>query len=257
MMYRKPAKMFAKNTLVAACTSATLLLGACATNGENDRTKSGALIGAVVGAAAGSTSGDEKGALLGAVAGALVGSAVGNYMDKQQQEIEAELAAEIEAEQIDIQRLEDETLRVSMSSEATFDIDSSALKPAFYPALDRLGGVMANYDKTVLHIIGHTDSTGSEQYNDALSRKRAVSVATYVRDNGVDRRRLNVEGRGEYEPRFSNASTEGRRANRRVEIYIKPVVEGDQQRALESPDYSWRLTPGSRVTDLRFNFDKI
>lgn len=238
MMHRQPTKKFAKNTLIATCAAATMLLGACATHGENDRTKNGALIGAVIGAAAGSTSGDDKGALLGAIAGALVGSAVGNYMDQQQQEIEEELAAEIEAEQIDIQRLEDDTLRVSMSSEATFDVDSSALKPAFYPALDRLGGVMANYDKTVLHIVGHTDSTGSEQYNDALSRKRAVSVATYVRDNGVDRTRLNVEGRGEYEPRFSNASTDGRRANRRVEIYIKPVVEGERPRALESPDYS-------------------
>ena len=242
MMYRQPTKKittrFAKHTLVAPCLAATLLLSACATNGENDRTRNGALIGAVIGAAAGSTSSDGKGALLGAVAGALVGSAVGNYMDKQQQEIEAELAAEIEAEQIDIERLEDETLRVSMSSEATFDIDSSALKPAFYPALDRLGGVLADYDRTVLHIIGHTDSTGSEEHNDALSRKRAVSVATYVRDNGVNRTRLNVEGRGEYEPRFSNVSTEGRRANRRVEIFIKPVVEGNERRALESPDYT-------------------
>lgn len=238
MMYPLSTRKFAKNSLIAACAGATLLLGACATNGATDRTKSGAIIGAVIGAAAGSTSGDDKGALLGAVAGALVGSAVGNYMDKQQEEIEAELAAEIDADQVDIQRLEDDTLRVSMSSEATFDIDSSALKPAFYPALDRLGGVMANYDKTVLHIIGHTDSTGSEQHNDVLSRKRAVSVATYVRDNGVERRRINVEGRGEYEPRFTNASTDGRRANRRVEIYIKPVVEGEQQRAQESPDYS-------------------
>lgn len=238
MMFQLVASKFAKNSFIASCAGATLLLGACATDGNHAGTKNGALIGAVIGAAAGSTSSDDKGAILGAIAGALVGSAVGNYVDKQQQEIEQELAAEIEAEQVDIVRLEDDTLRVSLSSEATFDIDSSALNTAFYPALDRLGGVMEKYDKTVLHIIGHTDSTGTDAYNDELSRRRAVSVATYVRDNGVDRTRLNVEGRGEFEPRATNANREGRRANRRVEIYIKPVVEGDQQRAFESPNYT-------------------
>ena len=233
------AKIFsAKKILAAFCVSSALLLNACAFSGDNAKAKSGALIGAVVGAAAGSTSGDDNGALFGAIAGALVGSAVGNYMDQQQREIEEELSAEIEAEEVELERLEDDTLRVSLSSEATFDVDSSALNAAFYPALDRLGGVMQNYDKTVLHIIGHTDSTGSDEYNDVLSRKRAVSVATYVRDNGVVRERIKVEGRGELEPRASNASTEGRRANRRVEIYIKPVVEGEQERAFESPEYS-------------------
>lgn len=226
-----------RKLLIAAATSTVLFLGACAT-GDKARTQNGALIGAVVGAAAGSTSSDSKGALFGAIAGALIGSAVGNYMDKQQQEIEEELAAEIEADEVDVERLADDTLRVSLSSEATFDIDSSALKPAFYSSLDRLGGLMDKYDKTILHIIGHTDSTGTDEHNNVLSRKRAVSVATYVHDNGINRSRINVEGRGELEPRSGNETVAGRRANRRVEIYIKPVVEDEPGRAQLSPEYS-------------------
>lgn len=213
-------------TLLVASSAATLfLLSACATDGGSSRSKSGALIGAAVGAAAGNTSSNDKGAIYGAIAGALIGSAVGNYMDAQQREIERELAAEIEADEVDIKRLQDETLQVSLSNAASFDVDSTLLKPAFYPALDRLTRLMSEYDKTRLHIIGHTDSSGTDDYNDALSRRRAVSVATYVRDNGVDRSRINVEGRGEFEPRASNATFDGRRANRRVEIYIKPVVQ--------------------------------
>lgn len=224
-----------KLTLAAAAVSTTLLLGACATDGSNKRTQQGALIGAVAGAAAGSTSSDDKGALYGAIAGALIGSAVGNYMDQQQNEIERELAAEIDAEQVEIQRLQDETLQVSLSNDVSFEIDSANLQPAFYQALNRLGELMDKYDKTALHIIGHTDSTGTDEHNDLLSRKRAISVATYVRNNGVDGRRLNVQGRGEFEPRASNSSLDGRRANRRVEIYIKPIVEGEEENAFTPP----------------------
>ncbi len=231
------SKIISKKILIASTISSALFLGACAT-GDKARTKNGALVGAVIGAAAGSTSSDDKGALYGAVAGALIGSAVGNYLDQQQREIEEELATEIQANEVAVERLEDDTLRVSLTSEATFDVDSSALKPSFYPSLDRLGGLMDKYDQTILHIIGHTDSTGSNEYNNVLSRKRAVSVATYVRDNGVDRSRINVEGRGELEPRAVNDTVAGRRANRRVEIYIRPIIEDQPDRARESPEYT-------------------
>ena len=220
---------------LAACM--TIAMGGCASIGGSNTT-SGALIGAVAGAAAGSLANDSEGAIFGAIAGALVGSAVGNYMDRQQQEIEAALAAEIEADQIEIQRLQDETLRVSLSSQASFDINSAQLNQAFLPTLDRLSGLMQKYEQTALHVIGHTDSTGTEELNDRLSRERAVSVAGYINNAGIDRRRFNVEGRGEYEPRETNDTVEGRRANRRVEIYIKPIVEGEQDRAFESPAYS-------------------
>jgi len=224
MTIKKPsAKPTLKMLTTGTAVCASLLLGACATNGSGERTQRGA------------TSSDDKGALYGAIAGALIGSAVGNYMDQQQREIEEELAAEIDAEQIEIQRLQDETLQISLSSETSFDIDSAALQPAFYPALNRLGELMGKYDKTALHVIGHTDSTGSDEHNNTLSRSRAVSVATYVRDNGVDRRRLSVQGRGEFEPRASNDTIDGRRANRRVEIFIKPIIEGAEEQAFQPP----------------------
>lgn len=225
-----------KRTYLVVAVAAVLTLSGCASTGS--RTQSGAIIGGLIGAVAGAVAGDTEGAVFGAVAGALVGGAVGNYQDKQQRELEEQLAAEIEAELIEIQRLEDETLQVSLSSAASFDIGSSALKPGFLPALDRLGAVLQQYDKTIVHVIGHTDSTGTEEYNQGLSRDRAVSVANYTRDAGIDRQRLNVEGRGEFEPRETNETIVGRQANRRVEIYLRPVVEGQQEVAYESPYYN-------------------
>jgi len=97
---------------------------------------------------------------------------------------------------------------------------------------------LQKYDKTAVHVIGHTDSTGTDEYNQGLSRERAVSVARYVRDAGLERQRLNVEGRGESEPRESNDTASGRQSNRRVEIYLRPIIEGQQQEAFESPSYS-------------------
>lgn len=224
----------AKRTALVIAIAAILTLSGCATGG---RTQGGAIIGGLVGALAGAVTGDTEGAVFGAVAGALVGGAVGNYQDQQQRELEQQLADEIQAEQIEIQRLSDETLRVSLSNEASFDVGSSALKPGFLPALDRLGSLLQRYDKTIVHVVGHTDSTGSDEYNLGLSRDRAESVARYANNAGLDRRRLNIEGRGENEPRETNRTTTGRASNRRVEIFLRPVVEGQQEEAYESPNF--------------------
>ena len=227
-----------KRSSLALAIAATLVVSGCASKG-NERAQGGALIGGLIGAVAGAAAGDKETAIFGGIAGALIGGAVGNYQDNQQRELEEQLAAEIAAEQVEIQRLADETLRVSLSNESSFDINSSEIKPAFMPALDRLGFLLQKYDKTAVHVIGHTDSTGTDEYNQGLSRERAVSVARYVRDGaGLEQRRLNVEGRGESEPRESNDSVSGRQSNRRVEIYLRPIVEGQQQQAFESPSYS-------------------
>jgi len=227
-----------KRTALAFAIGATLATSGCASKG-NERAQGGAIIGGLIGAVAGAAAGDTETAVFGGIAGALIGGAVGNYQDNQQRELEEQLAAEIAAEQVEIQRLADETLRVSLSNESSFDVNSSEIKPAFLPALDRLGFLLQKYDKTAVHIIGHTDSTGTDEYNEGLSRERAVSVALYVRDGaGLNQSRLNVEGRGESEPRESNDTVSGRQSNRRVEIYLKPIVEGQQQQAFESPSYS-------------------
>lgn len=209
-----------------------LSLVACAADDPNRRAKTGAAIGAVTGAVIGKqVSGGKKGALAGAVIGAIAGGGVGTYMDNQQREFEAELEEEQRRSDLEIQRLEDESLKIDIANEVSFDFDSAELKPAFLNTLDKVAGVLTRYDRSVVHVIGHTDSTGSERYNQQLSERRARSVADYLARRGVDSRRLRIEGRGETEPRATNATEAGRQLNRRVEILIKPVVEGQENRA--------------------------
>ncbi|GAB4353955.1 MAG: OmpA family protein [Gammaproteobacteria bacterium] len=221
----------------AALGVIALSLVACAADDPNRRAKTGAAIGAVVGAVLGNQSDHDtrKRRILGAAIGAMAGAAVGSYMDKQQAELEARLKAEREREELQITRLPDNSLKVGIASEATFDVDRSDLKPSAYNTFGKIAGVLKTYDKTVIHVVGHTDSTGSDEYNQALSERRAVSVGNYLLSQGIPGDRLMMEGRGEREPRASNATPEGRRLNRRVDIVIKPIIEGQEERAFDPP----------------------
>ena len=225
----------AANALLPVFLLACIALTACATDDPYARTKAGAGIGAVTGAVIGNQVGGDRARILGAAIGALAGGAVGNYQDRQQQALEAALREERQQRQVAIERLQNDVLRVSLSDEASFAFDSSTLQPAFRPTLDKLAGELNSFDKTVLHVIGYTDDIGSETYNLGLSMRRADAVARYLQDAGVDRRRLMIEGRGESDPRMPNTTAENRSRNRRVEIYINPVVEGQEQRALDAP----------------------
>ncbi len=209
----------------------------CATDDPNRQAKIGAGIGAVAGAIIGHQIDHGSGRWVGAAVGALAGGAVGHYMDRQQREFERALRREREAHQLEIERLKDDTLKLSLDSEVSFDFNKADIKPAFRPSLDKLADVLLKYDRTVVHVVGHTDSVGSEAYNQQLSERRARAVADYLASRGVPRDRLRSEGRGETEPRASNATEAGRQLNRRVEIYVKPIVEGQEQRAYESPRY--------------------
>ena len=214
-------------------------LTACATAGDpNQRAKTGAATGAIVGAVLGQVVGDDtEGTLIGAAVGAVAGGAVGHYMDKQQAEFEEELAREQQANDIEIERMRDDTLKLSVNNEVSFDFGKDTLKPAFYPTLDKLSEVLRKYDRTVVHVIGHTDSIGSEAYNQSLSERRAQSVGNYLTSHGVAYEKLRTEGRGELEARDTNATEAGRQLNRRVEIFVKPIVEGQEERAYDSPQY--------------------
>lgn len=215
------------------------LLASCA-NDPHQRTKIGAAIGAAAGAAAGYAVDDgAKGALIGAAVGALAGGAVGNYMDRQQQEFERVLAEEQARHEIEIERLKDDVLKLDLSSEVSFDYDSAALKPAFTTTLEKLANVINKYDRTIVHTIGHTDSTGSEQYNQDLSERRANSVSNFLAVRNVPNERLITEGMGELAPRATNETEAGRQLNRRVEIYLKPVVQGQEQQAYEQPQFNY------------------
>lgn len=221
---------------------AAALAAGCAADDPNRRAKTGAAIGAIAGAVLGHQINDEKGAVIGGVAGAVAGGVVGNYMDKQQQEFESALAEEQRQHEIEIQRMEDESLKIDIASEVSFDFDSAELKPSFLPTLDKVANILQRYERTVVHVVGHTDSVGAEEYNQRLSERRARSVTEYFASRGVMRERLRAEGRGEREPRATNDTAAGRQLNRRVELYVKPIVEGQEREAYEAPagPASWR-----------------
>lgn len=216
-----------------------IALGACATDDPNKRAKTGAGIGAVVGAILGHQIDDDHNSskVVGAAAGAIIGGAVGGYMDKQQRDFEEALAEEEERNALEIERLKDDTLKLSLNSEVSFDFGKDEVKSAFYPTLDKLSDVINKYDRTVVHVVGHTDSVGGDGFNQQLSERRAQSVADYMVTRDVQVSRLLTEGRGEYEPRDTNETEAGRALNRRVEIFLKPIVEGAEKQAYVSPDY--------------------
>ncbi|MDQ6961334.1 MAG: OmpA family protein [Mariprofundaceae bacterium] len=209
-----------------------VLLSACVTNptDPNRNTKqnasAGAMIGAVVGAVAGyqkdHSGGALRGALIGGAGGAALGAASGVYMDKQKAEFDRQLAAEQQAHEIEVQRLENENLKITMSNEVSFDSNSSQIKPSFEKTLNKVIGIVQRYEKTKMVVVGHTDSIGSFEYNQTLSEQRSAAVGNYMRQHGVPDSRIRTEGRGEREPRANNINEAGRQLNRRVELLITP-----------------------------------
>jgi len=223
-----------KKIVLATLIAATLT--GCAAEDPNKRTKTGAAVGAAAGALLGYAVDDGTGGVVaGAAVGALAGAGVGRYMDNQQREFEQALADEQARNELQIQQLENETLKIDIASEVSFDFDSASLKPAFTPTLNKVADVLQRYPKTVIHVVGHTDSVGSESYNQRLSERRAQSVADYLASHGVERSRLTATGRGELEPRATNETEAGRQLNRRVELFVKPIVEGQESEAYQAP----------------------
>ena len=191
---------------------------------QTSNTTKGALIGAGIGAVVGLISGDDaverrQRALIGAGVGALAGGGVGYYMDKQ----EAELRAELEGTGVSVHR-DGDNITLNMPGNVTFATDSSDLSPAFFDVLNSVGKVLDEFDKTVVEVAGHTDSTGSDAYNQSLSERRANSVANYLKGQGVMHERLITVGMGEKYPVADNGSSSGRQANRRVEITMVPLT---------------------------------
>jgi outer membrane protein OmpA-like peptidoglycan-associated protein len=188
----------------------------------------GAAIGAIGGAVLGATAyrrDRTKGAVIGAVGGGLAGAAVGSYMDSQKRDLEKNLTQEIQSGQAKVEKLPNDIVRITMTSQTAFDTNSTAIKPAFYSTLDKLADVVVRYNKTTLTVVGHTDNVGSDKYNEDLSHRRAHSVAQYFESKRVNSLRLATAGKGEKEPVASNGSEAGRQLNRRVEIYVEPVRE--------------------------------
>ena len=195
----------------AVAWALAISLGGCATqNDPHQRAKIGAAVGAVTGAVLGHQLDDDSGRWVGAAVGALAGGAVGHYMDNQQRDFEAALQRERDANQLEIERLRDDTLKLTVDSEVSFDFGRADIKPAFRPSLDKLAQLLMRYDRTVVHVVGHTDSVGSDAFNQRLSEQRAQRVGDYLATYGLPPNRLRTEGRGEREPRDTNATEAGR-----------------------------------------------
>jgi len=224
--------------LCGALTLSALLVVGCAANDPNRGAKTGAVIGGVAGLVIGNQLGDDdKDRAIGAAVGALAGAGVGHYMDRQRRAMEEQLADEEAREQLNITEMEGDALRVGVASDATFAFDSAQLRAESESIYNRIAGVVQDFDNTIVHVVGHTDSQGPELYNQGLSERRAEAVARHMRAQGVDGNRLIIEGRGESEPLASNDTERGREQNRRVDIVIKPVVEGKEGRAYRPPPY--------------------
>jgi len=207
------------------------LLAACTTNpytGERQASKAGvgAGIGAAIGAVAGVLTGDDaderrKRALIGAGVGALAGAGVGAYMDRQ----EAKLREELAGTGVSVTRIGDDII-LNMPGNITFEVNQAAIDSGFYPVLNSVSKVAKEFDKTLIDVAGHTDSTGTVQYNMGLSQRRANSVASYLQNQGVVNTRIYAEGYGPHYPIADNSTAQGRSENRRVEIALKPLTQG-------------------------------
>ncbi len=199
---------------------------------QDGRTAVGAGIGAVVGGVLGHQINHKNGRYVGAVLGALAGGAIGRYMTQQQRDLEKLLSSS----GISVTRIDDATIKLNLPESITFAVNKSHLNPAVYPSLSRIATVLNKYPKTAVHVLGFTDSTGSAAYNMKLSQRRARSAANYLAGQGVVSGRLAVRGYGESFPIASNANAFGRSQNRRAEIYIRAIEQGNEQAAY-SPIY--------------------
>jgi outer membrane protein OmpA-like peptidoglycan-associated protein len=211
--------------VVALITGALVLTGCetvkeASTSPEYAKTRRGAGYGAAAGAVIGLlTRGDKlQNALIGAAVGGIAGGAIGNYQDRQERKLREELAGT----GVDVVR-KDNNLTLNMPGNITFKTDSADLSANFYPILGKVSGTLLEYGDTVIEVAGHTDSTGGAAYNQALSERRAQSVAAYLTSHGVKQQRLIVVGDGENDPVATNDTSEGRQRNRRVELTIVPV----------------------------------
>lgn len=187
----------------------------------NARQRSGAIIGgltgAVAGAAVSSDSDRLKGAIIGGALGAGTGALIGADLDRQAAELRGSLNSNISVTNTG------EYLIVNMPQDLLFAVDSAAVRPDLRRDLNTVASSLLKYPNSRIEVIGHTDNTGSAAYNQDLSQRRAVAVASILRESGVPGNRVAAFGRGEDQPIASNLTPEGRAKNRRVEIIIRPT----------------------------------
>jgi outer membrane protein OmpA-like peptidoglycan-associated protein len=207
--------------LLSACQTTDPYTGQQKTSNTAKGAGIGAAAGAVIGAVAGGGSSKErrKKALIGAGIGALAGGGVGAYMDSQ----ESKLRQQLQGTGVSVTRNGNDLI-LNMPGNITFPVNQSDVRADFYPVLNSVALVLKEYDKTLVDVVGYTDSTGAYDYNMQLSQKRAASVASYLQSQGVVPMRIDTTGMGPQNPVASNETVDGRQANRRVELVLRPLT---------------------------------
>lgn len=210
--------------LIAVVVGGMTSLTACS---SWSNTAKGGVIGAGAGAAVGAAVGDQvgetaRGAIIGAAVGGAAGAIIGNQMDKQAEELDRQI------EGATVTRV-GEGIVVTFDTGILFDFDESDLRPEARENLRALADNLNEYERTDVLIIGHTDATGSDAYNQGLSERRARSAASYVQQLGVAGERVSTRGMGETDPVADNDTAEGQQLNRRVEVVIYADEEWREQ----------------------------
>lgn len=223
-----------KSRIIGAVLAAVSLvsLSACVTDpntGERyaSRTAIGAVGGAGLGYLLGGLIGGKTGRILGAGIGGVAGGVIGDQLDDQIRELEEATAGT----GVDVTQTPDGDGILVNLPEVTFAVDSTQVSPQMRTVLDDIAQSMTQYPNSLIDVMGHTDSTGAEAYNQGLSQRRAQSVADYLVLRGVSRARIETMGYGEQYPVADNSTPEGRAQNRRVEIRITPISTQDVQEA--------------------------
>lgn len=207
--------------IVAGSVIAAFALGGCANMTETQKgTAKGAAIGAGVGAVAGAIAGKGKGAAIGAAVGAGVGAIAGNVWSKKMEAQKKEMEAATQGTGVDVSQTSDNRLKLEIPSDISFAIGSANLDANFKSILDTFAAGLAKNPASIVTIVGHTDSSGSDAVNNPLSLKRANSVRDYVVSKGIASDRFLTEGHGSREPLVANDTKANMAKNRRVEIFV-------------------------------------
>ncbi len=203
---------------VVGCTTTDPYTGAQTPN----RTANAAIIGAIGGAAAGTLAGgnDRRNAMVGAGIGAIAGAGIGAYMDAQQRKLNEQLRNS----GVGVTRTAENEITLNMPSDITFDTNQSVVKSQFRDTLYNVAQTLREYESTTVDVAGHADSDGTDDYNMALSQRRADAVAAILSQNGVNPVRLVAVGFGESRPIADNGTAAGKAQNRRVEIKLRGVT---------------------------------
>lgn len=220
-MKKQIALMLAGGGVLTACQTTDAYTRDTKTSNATRGAVIGAVAGAAIGALTNTSSGEQaaKNAMIGAGVGALGGAAVGGYMDKQ----EAELREQLEGTGVSVTRSGDSII-LNMPGDITFALGSADVNSGFYPVLTDVAVVLKKYEKTIVNVDGHTDTSGTAEFNATLSQNRANNVARYIIEQGIMPERFIVTGYGESRPKIPTGDGVKEAQNRRVEIWLSPLT---------------------------------